>query len=297
MGTPSSILTTDEPIHPVNRSTRRTRTFVARLVVYLAMIVLSLAVLIPFIWMISTSLKSSSTMWSFPPKWIPKPFEWKNYSQAFHEVPLARYFGNTMIIEFFVILGQVLSCTLIAYGFSRFRFRGREVLFMIVLATMLIPQQVTMIPMFEMFKWLGWINTYLPLTVPSYFGNPFYIFMMRQFLQTIPLDLDEAAKIDGANSFQTLWRIIVPLLRPSIMIVIVFTFTDVYNDFMGPLIYLDDPNKFTLAVGLENFVSGFGTEWNLLMAGSTVALLPLLILYYFAQKQLIGGIASMGLKG
>lgn len=280
---------------PTNRGNHRRLT--GNLIVYLVMIILSLAILVPFFWMVSTSLKTPATMWKFPPQWIPRPFHWGNYAAAFHEVPLLHYFFNTMTIEFFVIIGQVISCTLIAYGFSRFKFKGREPLFMIMLATMMIPQQVTMIPMFLMFSWFGWINTYLPLIVPAFFGNAFYIFLMRQFLQTIPFELDEAAKIDGANSFQTLWKILLPLLRPSIMIVVVFTFTDVYNDFMGPLIYLNDPSKFTLAVGLENFVSTFGTEWNLLMAGSTIALLPLLIIYYFAQKQLIGGIASMGLKG
>lgn len=269
----------------------------AKIYVYMLLLILSIFVLIPFFWMVSTSLKNNSTMWSFPPKWIPSPAQWANYVQAFHEVPLAHYFMNTMVIELFVLTGQVISCTLVAYGFSRFRFRGREALFLVMLGTMLIPSQVTMIPLFLLFTKLGWVNTYLPLIVPAFFGNAFYVFLMRQFLQTVPIELDEAAKIDGANAFHILWKILVPILRPSIMIIVVFTFSDVYNDFMGPLIYLNDPNKFTLAIGLENFISSFAAQWNLLMAASTFALVPMLLIYYFAQKQLIGGIASLGLKG
>ncbi|MBO0782768.1 MAG: carbohydrate ABC transporter permease [Ktedonobacteraceae bacterium] len=196
-----------------------------------------------------------------------------------------------------MICGQLISCTLIAYGFARFRFRGREFLFLLMLATMLIPEQVTMIPTFLMFSKLEWIDTYLPLIVPTFFGNAFYIFLMRQYMLSIPVELDEAAKIDGANAFQILWKVLVPLLRPPMTIIFVLTFTSVYNDFMGPLIYLNSPEKFTLAVGLANFVSSKGSDWHLLMAASTVVLLPLLAIYYFAQKHLIGGIANMGLKG
>lgn len=284
--------------HQVNRkaSVRRSR-IAKKTVVYILLILLAVLVLVPFFWMLSTSLKTNTAMWAFPPQWIPKPFIWSNYVKAFQSVPLFHYFLNTMIIEFFVIIGQVLSCTMVAYGFSRFRFPGREGLFLAMLGTMLIPTQVTMIPLFLLFSKLGWVNTYLPLIVPAYFGNAFYVFLMRQYMQTIPIDLDEAAKIDGANAFTILWRILLPILRPAITIVVVFSFTDVYNDFMNPLIYLNTPSKFTLAVGLENFVSSHGTQWNYLMAASTFALVPVLILYYFAQEQMIGGIASLGVKG
>jgi multiple sugar transport system permease protein len=166
-----------------------------------------------------------------------------------------------------------------------------------MLATMLIPEQVTMIPMFLLFSKLDWIDTYLPLIVPAYFGNAFYVFLMRQYLMSIPKDLDEAAKIDGANEIQILWKMLVPILRPSLTIIVVYTFTGVYNDFMGPLIYLNTPEKFTLAVGLSNFISSRGTEWHLLMAASTVVVVPLLVIYYVAQRNLIGGIASLGIKG
>ncbi|AZN42604.1 carbohydrate ABC transporter permease [Paenibacillus albus] len=277
--------------------TYRIRKFAGTTVSHLVLAALSLACLIPFIWMISTSLKTKAGMWEFPPRWIPSPPLWHNYRDAFTLAPFGTYITNTLTLEVLTIAGQVISCTLIAYGFSRFRFRGRDTLFFLMLATMLIPEQVTMIPTFLFYSKLGWIDTYLPLVVPSFFGNAFYVFLMRQFLLTIPKDLDEAAKIDGANEFTILWRVLVPILRPSLTIIVVYTFTGVYNDFLSPLIYLNSPEKFTLAIGLANFVSSRSTEWNLLMAASTVILLPLLLIYYLAQKNLIGGIASLGIKG
>ncbi|QHT61277.1 carbohydrate ABC transporter permease [Paenibacillus lycopersici] len=264
---------------------------------HLVLAALSIVCLIPFLWMISTSLKTKAGMWEFPPKWIPSHPLWHNYHDAFTLAPFGTYITNTLTLEILTIAGQVISCTLIAYGFSRFRFRGRDALFFLMLATMLIPEQVLMIPTFLFYSKLDWIDTYLPLVVPSFFGNAFYVFLMRQFLLTIPKDLDEAAKIDGANEFQILWKVLVPILRPSLTIIVVYTFTGVYNDFLSPLIYLNSPEKFTLAIGLANFVSSRSTEWNLLMAASTVILLPLLIIYYVAQKNLIGGIASLGIKG
>lgn len=273
------------------------RRYMGRTAAYLTLTVLSVVCLLPFFWMVSTSLKSKTETFSFPPEWIPQHFHWSNYVQAFSYAPFGRYIGNTMILELFVIIGQVVSCTLVAYGFSRFQFRGREVLFMVMLATMLIPEQVLMIPTFLMFSKFEWVDTYLPLILPAFFGNPFFVFLMRQYMLTIPSELDEAAKIDGANEWTILWRILLPILRPSITIILVFTFNNVYNDFMGPLIYLNSPEKFTLAIGLANFVSSRNSEWNLLMAASTVTLVPVLLIYYFAQRQLIGGIASFGLKG
>jgi multiple sugar transport system permease protein len=279
-------------------TSRQLRRAAGAFLTYAVLVGLSIICLVPFFWMVSTSLKTKVAMWKFPPEWIPKDIQWVNYIDAFTFVPFGRYAINTLTIEVLVLIGQLISCTLIAYGFSRFRFRGREILFLLMLSTMLIPEQVTMIPLFLLYSKLGWVNTYLPLTVPAYLGNPFYVFLMRQYFLTIPKDLDEAAKIDGAGALQILWKILVPILRPSLTIIFVFTFTGVYNDFMGPLIYLNSPEKFTIALGLANFTSArAGAEWNLLMAASTTVLLPLLIIYYFAQRQLIGGIASMGLKG
>lgn len=264
---------------------------------YVVLTGLAFICLIPFFWMISTSLKKKTEMWTFPPQWIPEVPQWSNYIDALTAIPFMTYFLNTMTLELFMVLGQLISCTLVAYGFARFRFRGREALFLIMLATMLIPEQVTMIPTFLLFSRLDWIDTYLPLIVPSFFGNAFYIFLMRQYMLSIPKELDEAAKIDGANALQILWSVLLPLLRPPMAIIVVFTFTAVYNDFMGPLIYLNSPENFTLAIGMANFVSSKGGEWHQLMAASTVVLLPLLLIYYVAQKHLVGGMANMGIKG
>lgn len=271
--------------------------FIKLTISYTTLIILSIFCLLPFLWMISTSLKTKTTMWKFPPEWIPSHPQWHNYIDAFSFAPFSRYITNTMTLEIFIIIGQLISCTLVAYGFARFKFRGREALFVLMLSTMLIPEQVTMIPLFLLFSTLGWVDTYLPLIVPAFFANPFFVFLMRQYFLTIPKELDEAAKMDGANSLKILLHILIPLLKPSLTIIFVFTFTNVFNDFMGPLIYLNSPEKFTLAIGLANFTAEKGAEWNLLMAASTVTILPLLIIYFFAQKNLIGGIASMGIKG
>jgi ABC-type glycerol-3-phosphate transport system permease component len=166
-----------------------------------------------------------------------------------------------------------------------------------MLATLLIPEQITMIPLFVLYRTLGWVGTYLPLTIPSFFGNAFFVFLLRQYMMTLPYELDEAARIDGCNTWQILYRILVPLCWPPLTIIVVYTFTGVYNDFLGPLIYLSDPTTFTLAIGLANFVGRYASQWNYLMAASLVVLLPLLVVYYFAQRHLIGGIASFGLKG
>jgi len=270
---------------------------VGQSILYTLLVLLSVVFLIPFAWTVSTSLKTRGNMWLIPPEWIPKSPQWSNYADAFTYAPFGRYALNTLMLEVLIIFGTVLSCTLVAYGFARFRFRWREPLFILMLSTMLIPGEITFIPRYLMFSYAGWIDTYYPLVVPAFFGNAFYIFLLRQYLMTIPHDMDEAAKVDGANSLQIYWRIFLPMLRPGITIVTVFTFTAVYNDFMGPLLFLNDQAKFTIAVGLATFVSSVGSEWNLLMAASTVTIVPLLIIYYFAQRQMIGGIASFGIKG
>jgi ABC-type glycerol-3-phosphate transport system permease component len=247
--------------------------------------------------MLSTALKPQSAIFAFPPIWVPNQVVWSNFIDALTAQPFALFARNTFLLVAINVIGQVLSCTLIAYGFARLRFPGRNVLFMIMLATLLIPEQITMIPLFILYRDLGWVGTYLPLTVPSFFGNAFFVFLLRQYMLTLPYELDEAARIDGCNTWQILYRILLPLCLPPLTIIVVYTFTGVYNDFLGPLIYLTDPNMFTLAIGLATFVGRYSSQWNYLMAASLVVLLPLLIIYYFAQRYLIGGIASFGLKG
>ena len=279
------------------RRTIKLSRIVQAVVVYGILIALSVIVLVPVAWMLSTALKPQSQIFSFPPVYIPHPLVWSNFVDALTAQPFDLYARNTFVLVIVNVIGQLLSCTLIAYGFARLRFPGRNVLFMVMLATLLIPPQVTMIPLFILFRALGWVDTYLPLTVPAFFGNPFYVFLLRQYMLTLPYELDEAARIDGCNTWQILYKILVPLCWPPLTIVVVFTFTDVYNDFLNPLIYLSDPSKFTLAIGLANFVGHYSSNWNYLMAASLVFLVPLLITYYFAQRHLIGGIASFGLKG
>jgi multiple sugar transport system permease protein len=279
------------------RRRARTRRLLGAALIYAVLLILGAAVLLPVLWMLSTALKPQSQIFAFPPVYIPHPLVWSNFISALSAEPFALYARNTLFLVVVNVVGQVVSCTLIAYGFARLRFPGRNILFMVMLATLLIPDQVTMIPLFILYRTLGWVGTYYPLTVPSFFGSAFFIFLLRQYMLTLPYELDEAARIDGCNSWQILYRILLPLCWPPLTIVVVYTFTGVYNDFLGPLIYLSDPHTFTLAIGLANFVGRYSSQWNYLMAASLILLLPLLITYYFAQRYLIGGIAAFGLKG
>jgi multiple sugar transport system permease protein len=211
--------------------------------------------------------------------------------------PFLRYTFNTLLIVAGNIVGTLISCSLVAYAFARLRFRGSVLLFNILIITMLIPWQVLMIPQFLMFHSIGWYGTYLPLIVPSFAGNAFFIFLIRQYMRSFPRDLDESARIDGCNYWQIFWYIILPLSLPVLAVCAVFVFQGVWNDLLGPLIYLDSNNKFTLAIGLANMVTRSGTEWNLLMAANLITIIPMVVVYFFAQDKLIGGIASVGLKG
>ena len=285
-----------QPAVAARRAIKLSR-IVQAVAVYGILTSLSVIVLVPVAWMLSTALKPQSQIFAFPPVYIPHPLLWSNFVDALTAEPFDLYARNTFLLVIVNVIGQLLSCTLIAYGFARLRFPGRNVLFMVMLATLLIPPQVTMIPLFILFRAIGWVDTYFPLTVPAFFGNPFFVFLLRQYMLTLPYELDEAARIDGCNTWQILYKILVPLCWPPLTIVVVFTFTDVYNDFLEPLIYLSDPSKFTLAIGLATFVGHYNSNWNYLMAASLVFLVPLLITYYFAQRHLIGGIASFGLKG
>ncbi len=264
---------------------------------YAVLVALALFFVVPFYAMVSTALKTEEQLFQIPPAWIPHPFAWENFIQVFKEVPFGRFIINSAFLVTVNVIGQVLATSLVAYGFSRFRFWGRDVLFVILLATLMIPKQVVLVPQFILFARLGWVNTYLPLTVPAFMGSAFLIFMVRQYMMSIPLDLDEAAMIDGANRWQILWRIIFPISTPILVLVIIFTFVDVWNDFMGPLIYLNDPLKFTVSLGLSFFQGAKSTSWHLLMAAVMMAMIPPITLFLIAQKRLLGGIASAGIKG
>jgi ABC-type glycerol-3-phosphate transport system permease component len=257
--------------------------------------------MIPFGWMISTSLKTLQEAFAFPPTWIPNPIRWRNYPDSWNYMPFTLYLRNTVIITASSMLGQVTSASLVAYAFARMRAPGRDLLFMLVLSTMMLPAQVTMIPRFILFKYLGWFNTFKPLIVPFYFGGgPFAIFLLRQFYMTLPLELDDAATIDGCSRFGIFWRIILPLSKPALGTIAIFAFFWRWNDFMDPLIYLRSQHLRTLALGLTYFRDETGQTmipWNLLMAVSLLIALPCLLVFFFFQRVFVQGIALTGIKG
>ena len=270
----------------------------AKTVTYALLIVGSILVLIPFYWMVSSSLKEAGMIFKSPPQWIPKPVMWKNYAEAMTTMPFHIYLKNTCIITFVCLVGQVGSASIVAYGFARIRFPGRDFWFIVLLSTIMLPPQVTLIPIFKIFTSVGWYDTFLPLTVPAFFGGGvFFIFLLRQYYMTIPIEMDEAAKIDGAGTLGIFWRIILPQAKPALATVAIFSFMAHWNDFLGPLIYLGDPNKRTLALALWAFQGEHATDWHLLMAAATVVMLPLLILFFCAQKYFIQGVVISGVKG
>jgi len=272
-----------------------------KIVLYAILFGLAALVILPLGWMFTVALKPDNTpVFTLPPEFFPtKYFQWNNFIDALTspKQPFLRFTLNTLIIFAGNVIGSVLSCTMVAYAFSRLRFRGKNLLFNILIITMLIPGAVLMIPTFIMYFKIGWYGTYLPLIVPSFFGSAFFIFLIRQYMATLPHELDEAARIDGCNFFQIYWHIILPLTRPVIAVQVVFIFLGTWGDLLGPLIYLDNTENFTVAIGLANFATRANPNTNELMAANLIMMLPPIILFAFAQKQLIGGIASVGLKG
>jgi ABC-type glycerol-3-phosphate transport system permease component len=258
----------------------------------------AVAVMIPFFWMLSTSLKGEADILTFPPDWIPRPAYWDNYVKAVTVIPFFNYLKNTLTVTVVRLVGTVLTSALVAYGFARLRAPGLDTLFLIVLSTMMLPGQVTLIPTFIIFSKIDWIDTFLPLVVPAYFGGgAFNVFLLRQFFMTIPLEMDDAARIDGCSYFGVFWRIIVPLSAPALATVSIFNVMWSWNEFMGPLIYLQSTSKFTLALGLNFFRDVYNPTWNLLMANSVLLLLPCLLLFFFAQRLFIQGVVVTGIKG
>jgi ABC-type glycerol-3-phosphate transport system permease component len=261
----------------------------------------SLLFLAPVVWMISASLQDQQGVFAIPYTWIPETPRWDNYAAVTTIFPFWRYVGNTLIITFSVTLATLLSCSLVAYGFARVRFRGRNLLFALCLSTMMLPGQVTMIPLYVMFARVGWVDTFLPLIVPSLFGTPFYIFLLRQFFMTIPREYDEAALLDGAGHLRIYWSIVLPLARPALATVALFSFVGAWNDFFGPLIYINSPENATLTLGLNMLkaqIAGTGiVEWQVLMAGALLVMLPNVVVFLLAQRHFVKGLAIGGLRG
>jgi multiple sugar transport system permease protein len=270
-----------------------------KVIMYAILGVLSLSFLMPFLWMISTSFKDTEQTYHVPPIWVPWPLRVQNYPEAMAAQPFAIFFGNTIQYAAFSVVGAVISASLVAYGFSRIRWRGRDIFFFLCLCTMMIPFQVRMIPLYITFRNLHWLNSYKPLIIPAYFGDAYFIFLLRQFFMSIPGELSDAARIDGAGELSIFLRILLPLARPALAVVALFQFIGAWNDYLGPLIYLNQPEKFPISLGLQQFQGQFVEKlaWPYLMAASTVTIIPIIVLFFIAQRTFIEGIAISGIKG
>jgi len=258
------------------------------------LILLSIVFFAPFLFMVSTSLKADQQVFSDHIQWIPHPIVWSNYPEALKFFPFLTYLRNTLILCAGNVIGTVLSAALPAYAFARLRWKGRDFLFYTMIATIMLPSQVTLLPVFLLFRSIGWTGTFLPLIVPAFFGKAFSIFLLRQFFLGIPQELSDAARIDGCSEWGILWRIVMPLAKPAIATIALFSFMGTWTDFQGPLIYLHNEKLYTLAIGLNSFLGRHGGEWNLLMAASTVVTVPLIIIFFLAQKTFVEGIALTG---
>lgn len=267
-----------------------------RVLLYIVLILIAVIMVVPFLWMLSTSLKTQYDAVKIPPVWIPDPPQWENYVKLFTEQPMFQFMLNTIKIVFFVVLGQLFFSSLAAYSFARISFKGRNVVFFFYIATLMVPGQVTMIPTYLMFAKAGLTDNHLALILPAFF-SAFGVFLLRQFFMSLPRELEEAAEIDGCNPFMTYWRIMLPLVVPAMLTLGVFTLMNTWNDYMGPLIYLSSPEKYTMTLGIVYFKGVYTTQWNLVMAGSIVSVVPILIAYLCAQKYFIEGIAFSGVKG
>jgi multiple sugar transport system permease protein len=271
-----------------------TKTFSHGLLVFTAALFV-----IPFLWLVVTSLKPLEQVFTDPPMWIPEPILWSNYVEALTTpaFPFLLLLRNTLFYVVMTTIGTVVSSTIVAYAFSRLEFKGRDTLFLITLSTMMLPGIVTLIPTYILFRWMDWVGGYAPLIVPAFFGSAFNIFLLRQFMTTIPWELTDAAYVDGASDFIILWRVIVPLITPALLVIAVFNFMYTWNDFFGPLIYLDELNEYPLVMGLYAFRTRHTIQWNLLMAASLATCFPLIALFFVAQRYFIEGITLTGLKG
>jgi len=275
---------------------RKTKQLISRGISHAILILGALIMVVPFIWMLSTSFKSPGKTFVYPPEWIPRPFVWQNYVEMWTALPFNSFFVNSIKIASLSTIGQLLTCSMGAFAFSILKFKGRDFLFFTLIATLMIPYQVTLIPTFILFSKIGWVGTHLPLWVPAFWGGAFGTFLLRQFYLTIPIDLAESARIDGANIFQIFTHIYIPLSKPAMATLGIFTFMWSWNDLLNPLIYVSELKKLTLTVGLSFFQNQYGGKWTLMMAGAVVSILPILLIFFFAQKYFIQGIAMTGIK-
>lgn len=275
------------------------RTAVRAVLTYGLLLIFGALFLLPFLWAITSSLREQGAGVRLPPQFLPTEFHFENYPKVFELIPFARFFRNSVIVTSIAVFGELLSASFVAFGFARMRFPGRNFLFVLLLTTMMIPYPVTMIPSFILWvRGLNMVNTFGPLTLPAFFGPAFSIFLLRQFFMTINTELDEAAKVDGANEFRIYWQIILPLAKPALATIAIFSFIANWNDFLTPLIYLSDSNLYTLALGI-NFLRNFrgGGELSYQMAATVMFVTPCIIIYFLSQRFVIEGIVTTGLKG
>jgi multiple sugar transport system permease protein len=269
-----------------------------QLLLYIPLTALAFLFLVPLVWVVSSSLKLPPQVYSVPPIWIPNVIQWGNYLEVFNLVPYASYGANSLLIAGLATLGSVLSCSFVAFALSRLRWPGRNLVFMMVLGTMMLPAVVTLVPTYIIYTKLGWVNTYLPLIVPSWLGtNAFFVFLLRQFMFGIPAELDEAARMDGASSLRILVQLILPLAKPVLATVTIFSFLNSYNDLLGPAMYITSESKYTLAMGLYALAGTYGNYWPYVMAASVIMTIPIVVVFILFQGQFIRGIQMTGLAG
>lgn len=270
---------------------------VARTILYLTLTLITVLMLFPLVWMVTASLKSSDAIFSVPPEWLPREAHWENYPAAFDRISLFQSFFNTVVIAATSTIGQVLSCLLVAYGLARLDFPGKKIWFYLFIGSMMLPGIVSLLPMFQVYRAVGWYNTWLPLIFPAFFGAPFYIFMLRQFLMTIPRTYDEAAAIDGAGHLFILRRILFPMIKPAVVIVIIMQVQGSWNDYLTPLVYLIKPQIWTMALSVAQFLSSYNIAWNVFMAADVFYILPMLIVFFFGQKYFMAGFGALNGSG
>lgn len=281
------------------KKSNRIRNITKKTILYIVLSAIAIVILMPFFWMLSTALKSNADIFAWPPDFFPKPALWGNFAKAWHAMPFNIYLINSIFIVVLGMIAEITSETLVAYGFARFKFPGRDLIFFILLSTMMLPFHVTLIPTYLIWQKLGLVGQFDPLVIRAWTAwGPFYIFLLRQFLMGIPFELDEAAEIDGATPLQTFVHVILPQIKPALLAICVFTFRGYWNDFLGPVLYLNDMNKYTMTLGMYFFMGGVNEQpsWNYLMAMSIVIALPMLVLFFIAQRYFIEGITFTGLK-
>jgi len=260
------------------------------------LLALSAIFALPFFWLLTSAVKTQADLFASPPVWIPSTLAWDNFGNALNFFPFFQDLTNTTIVCMGSVIGTLVSNSLIAYGLSRIQWHGRNLVFILLLGTLLLPQQVTLIPLFILFKQMHWVDTFLPLIVPTFFGNAFFMFLLRQFFLTIPTELGDAVRVDGGSDWTIFRRIVIPLSKPALATVALFAFINAWNDFLNPLVYLQSEDKYTLSIGLTSFLDQHGSEWSALMAASTLVLLPIVVLFFFTQRTFIQGVTLTGLK-